>query len=160
MSTHLEKTFDVAVTPEKASAAMRNPALIEESERSRDAKSVRVEEHDRTDTRHEFTIHTETPARTIKGVDPNKTERNTTRVTWDLSALRGTWVWKGEHKQVSIAGGYDLTPAGDGGKIRMYVDIDVGIPVAGRMVEKKIREGFEDNWPDYIRRVERFAKAE
>ncbi len=154
MTTKLERTFDLPYAPEAVMNAMRDPALIEKSERSRDALEVEVIVQEQTDTRHAYVVRSVSHARTVKGIDRNKTEENRTTVRWDLRSLRADWSWSGAHgNKVTVTGGYRVTPRGDGATLTLDTSIDVKIPVVGRVVEGKIKEGFEKAWPDYVRMV-------
>lgn len=159
MATRLEKTFSVAAPIDKVSAAMRSFEQIKEAELARDALSVKIEEITKSDTRHEYEIKVVSHARTVTGIDKSKTESSTTRVKWDLSRRAGEWVWTGEHKMVKLNGSYTLREEGAGTSVKLSADISVGIPIAGRVVEKKVAAGFEEEWPSYIARVLRYAQA-
>ena len=158
MATQTEMTFRLAAPPAAVCSAMRNPQLIEESERSRDAKDVKITELSSSDSTHEYEIFVVSPARGVTGVDHSKTEENRTRVRWDLTTHRGTWQWTGAHgPRVKINGTYALHPDGDGSRLVLTADISVGIPVVGKMVEKKVKAGFEQNWPPYVNIVRKYA---
>ena len=159
MTARVEREFTVNLTADELCDAMRDPVLIEKSEKSRDALEVEVREVTKTDDKHVYEIDVVNYARTVKGIDKNKTEKSTTVVTWDLKTKKRSWTWRGEHAQVKIQGGDDIVESGGGTKLRMRANIDVSIPLAGKLIEKKIASGFEDNWPSYIRLVEQHAKA-
>jgi len=160
MSTTLRKTFHVAATPDQVMNAIRNPATIEDSERSRDALQVRVTDLRRTDDTHEYEIMTVTYSRGVTGIDKSKTDENHTRVTWDLKTRRGTWVWRGPHgPKVKVSGSYDLRPDGEGTRMDLAVEIDVSIPLVGRVVEGKVRDAFEEHWPGYVDIVRKHVNA-
>lgn len=155
MTTKLERSFDLPYAPEAVMNAMRDPALIEKSERSRDALEVEVIEEERSESRHTYVVRSVSHARTVTGIDRNKTEENRTKVRWDVAACRADWSWTGAHgNKVTVNGGYRVTPrAGGGATLTLDTTIDVKIPVVGRVVEGKIKEGFEKAWPDYVRLV-------
>ncbi len=160
MATKAERTFYFDQEPAVVCAAMRNPELIDESERSRDAKEVEITVLHHSDVLHEYEIFVVTPARAITGIDHSKTEENRTRVRWDLEALRGTWNWSGAHgPMVKINGTYSFTPTGSGSQLVLTAEIAVGIPVVGRIIEGKVKAGFEKNWPPYIDIVRKYARA-
>lgn len=159
VSTKLDRSFNIDAPPEKVCRAMRNPALIEESERARDALSVKITQREETEGRHQYEVLVMSPARTVKGIDKTKSEENRTVVTWDLPRLAATWSWTGVHgPKVKIDGGYELRAAGAGASLRMWAEIDIGLPLVGGMIEKKVKEGFETAWPDYVARVTKYAK--
>ncbi len=160
MATQAEMTFRLSAPPAAVCAAMRSPALINESERSRDAKTVEITDITSSEDTHEYEIFVVTPARGVMGIDHNKTEENRTRVRWDLRSLRGTWNWSGAHgPRVQVRGTYTLHPDGDGGRLILTANISVGIPVVGRMVEGKVKAGFEQNWPPYVNIIRKYAEA-
>lgn len=151
MATKLERTFDLPFPPEVVMNAMRDPALIEKSERSREALEIEVTEREKTDARHTYVVRTVTHARTVKGIDKSKTEENFTTVSWEVPQHRAEWSWTGAHgKKVTVTGHYRLVPRGDGSALTLDTTIDVKIPVVGRVVEGKIKEGFDRAWPDYV----------
>lgn len=161
MTTRIERSFQLHAPVDRVLEVMRDPRVIEESERSRDALSVAIRELARTETRHEYEIHVVSPKRTVTGIDRTKTENNRTRVVWDLSRRSGQWTWSGDHgPAVKISGTYRLTPDGDDTVLVLTAEIQVGIPIAGRVVEKKIEDGFLGQWPGYTARIERAARAQ
>ena len=160
MATQAEMTFRLAAAPDAVCAAMRNPEIIEESERSRDAKEVRITSLTSTDDVHEYEIFVVSPARGVTGVDHTKTEENRTRVRWDLRSLSGTWSWTGVHgPRVKINGTYALTPDGEGTRLVLAAEISVGLPVVGKVVERKVKAGFEENWPPYVDIIRKHAEG-
>src|SRR5678816_186587 len=102
MATHLERQFSIDAPPDKVMAAMRDPAQTEESEKSREALSVQIDELKKTDDRHEYDVKVVNHARTIAGIDKTKTESSKTLVKWDLAKRTAEWVWSGEHGTVKI----------------------------------------------------------
>ncbi|MEL7371887.1 MAG: DUF2505 family protein [Myxococcota bacterium] len=158
MATQAKMSFHLDAQPAVVCAAMRNPALIDESERSRDAKDVRITTLSESENTHEYEIFVVSPARGVTGIDHSKTEENRTRVKWDLKTFRGTWSWTGAHgPKVKINGTYALVPEGARTRLDMTASISVGIPLVGRVVEGKVRAGFEENWPPYVAFVRRYA---
>lgn len=156
MATNLDRTFRIDASPQAVMDVMRDPAFIEESEKSRDALEVRVVDKKQDDATHEYEIHTKTYARTVKGIDKNKVDDNRTDVTWNLGARSGRWTFHGPHgPKVRVTGAYALKEAGGGTDLRLTCDIEIGIPVVGRMIEKKVKEGFESNWPPYVERIKK-----
>ncbi len=161
MATQAEMIFHVAAAPSAVCAAMRNPEMIEASERSRDAKEVKITPITSTDDVDEYEIFVVTPARGVTGIDHSKTEENRTRVRWDLRNHRGTWTWSGVHgPRVKVHGTYALTTESDGCRLVLTADISVGLPVVGKVVERKVKAGFEQNWPPYVDLVRKFAEGQ
>ncbi|MEQ9497452.1 MAG: DUF2505 family protein [Deltaproteobacteria bacterium] len=161
MATKLERTFDLPFGPEAVMNAMRDPAMIEKSERSRDALEVEVIERSKTDALHEYVVRSVSHARTVKGIDRNKTEENRTTVRWDVPTHSARWSWSGAHgNKVTVEGGYRLVAKGDGAQLTLDATIDVKIPVVGRVVEGKIKDGFESAWPGYVRLVGEHAAGQ
>jgi hypothetical protein len=156
----VEKPFILDASPEKIMQSMRDPVLIDMSEKAREALDVTVTDILLDESTHEFEILAINHARTIKGIDKTKTEENRVRVIWDIPNIKGTWVWSGAHgKLVSISGGYETKKSGKQTELRMFVDIGVSIPVVGKMVAKKIQAGFIAEWPSYFALVEQHAKT-
>lgn len=159
MTQKLEQSFPIDAPPDAVVKAITNPALIEESERSRGALEVKVTEISKSDTKHAYEVMTITYSRGVTGVDKSKTDENRNRIEWDLTARKGKWTWRGPHgEKVAVAGGYEVTAKGSGSSLRMWMQIDCKIMMVGSVVEKKVKEGFEKGWPPYAQLVERYAK--
>jgi hypothetical protein len=160
VTTKLERTFRIDDARSLVMEVMRSPAFIEESERSRDALEAKVVELERTAARHRYDICTKTYARTVTGIDRSKTDDNKTEVTWDLEKHAGRWVFRGPHgPKVSVTGGYALTEKGPSTELLLTVEIEIGIPLVAKMVEKKVGDGFLENWPPYVERLKRHVAA-
>ena len=153
MATKLDQTFKIDAPPRAVMDMMRNPAFIEESEKARDAITVKVTSKQEDDARHVFEIFTTTYARGVGGIDKSKTEENRTTVTWDKAKTSAKWDWKGAHAMVKVTGTHTLTEKGGGTELRMTMECEIGIPLVGKMIEKKVKEGFEQGWPDYASRL-------
>lgn len=158
---HEEKTFTIEMPADKVMKAMRDPVLIDISEKSRDALSVEVKDIEKTDTVHKYEIFMENYARTIKGIDKNKIEKNRTTVTWDVTKREGSWIHFHDHgPRVSVTGGYKVKPVTDNRcELTMYVDIDIKIPLVGKVVTKVVQQGFKSEWPKYVARVTEHSKT-
>lgn len=159
MATRAERTWDLSFPPDKVIDAIRNPALIERSEKSRDALEVRVEDKEKTDTRHRYTVHTKAYAVGVTGIDKTKTEPNRTEVSIDLPNTRGSWEWFGSRSDVTVKGEYIARAQGEGSTLTLTVEIEVRIWGVGSVIEKKVRAGFEDAWPGYLDLVREYAAA-
>ncbi len=160
MATRIEKEHIVDAPREAVSAAMRNRELIVESEKLRDALRVDVRETQKDDARHAYEIDTENYARGVTGVDRSKTETSTTSVSWDLGAQTRSWTWfnRTHGDKVRVKGFDSLIADGERTRIRFTADIDVSIPMVGKVVEKKVAAGFEEAWPKYVQLVGKYAK--
>jgi len=154
-------TFTIDAPVEAVMAAIRNPEMIEESEKSRDALNVEIRDLIQTDAEHDFEIHVDAYAIGLTGVDKSTVEHNLTIVQWNLATRVGTWVWKGggKHaKRVTISGAYRLTEKGGKTDMDLTVDIEIPIPVVGKRIAGKVASEFEKQWLPYAARVERWAK--
>ena len=156
MAAEVRMKFELNCSPEMVRDQMRNPALIEASEKSRGALEVNVRELFSDDARHEYAIDVTNYARGIKGENRSKQERSTTTVKWDLRSNTRRWSWKGEHP-IELTGEDIVSGSGDNATLRMSAQINVKIPVVGRVVAKKLKDGFQENWPNYVKLVEEFA---
>jgi Protein of unknown function (DUF2505) len=155
----VEQVFFINATPKKVATAMRNYKMIEESEKSRDTLEVEIRELKKTKTHHEFEIHTVNYARGVTGIDKIKTEKSYSHQKWDLDALTGEWVWHGPHgPRVKVTGSNSLTPEGKGTNVTMQMQAEIGVPLVGKTIEKKVAKGFKDAWPNYIKVVEKWTK--
>ncbi len=161
MATDLDRSFSLDVPPDRVVWAMRERSLIEASERARKALDVRITDLRSTPEVHEFEIWTRQAARTIKGRDPSKTEENRTVVTWDLKALTGQWVWSGpQGDKARVTGTYAVSGTDGGARLRLTAHVQIRVPVVGKMIEKKVQQGFQDEWPHYVERIRRWAAGE
>jgi hypothetical protein len=106
MATKIEQSYRIEGTPQAIMDIMRNAAFIEESEKARDALTVKVTDKQEDDDRHVFEIFTQTYARGATGIDKSKTEDNRTTVNWDKKQKTARWDWSGPHgKTAKVSGG-------------------------------------------------------
>jgi len=158
MATRYERTFHIDAPPEAVSAAMRSVELINESEMSRDALGCEVKEKSQTDTTHAYEVWVTTHARTVKGIDKKKTETNHTEVSWDLTAMTRQWKYNDSRgKLVNVTGSDRLEANGGGTALHLAANITITVPLAGKMLEKKVKAGFEENWPKYVALIKKHA---
>jgi hypothetical protein len=159
MATKLEQTFQIDGTPRAIMDIMRNADFVKESETSRDALTCECTTKEEDDKRHVFEIHTTTYARGATGIDKSKTEDNRTLVTWNKETYSARWDWSGAHgKMAKVSGTHNLTEKGGKTELRMTMDVEISIPMVGRMIEKKVKSGFEEQWPVYVDRIRAWLK--
>jgi len=156
MATEVRMQFDLNHSPQAVCDQMRSAALIEASEKSRGALEVKVSELYHDEHRHEYAIDVVSYARGIKGENRSKTEKSTTTVKWDLRTLTRRWTWSGPHP-VALQGEDTITASDAGAVLTLQAQIEVKIPVVGKVVAKKLKSGFEENWPKYSKLVSEFA---
>ena len=156
MATKVSMSFDLPFPAAAVRDQMRSPDLIHASEKSRGALEVDVKDLASDDTRHEYEIMVVNYGRGIKGEDRSKRETSYTTVKWELPRHLRLWTWKGEHP-INLTGEDIITETPHGSRLSMTATIDVKIPVVGRIVAKKLKEGFEENWPNYARLVQEFC---
>lgn len=157
----VEKTFYIEANPEKVLATMTDPALLAEDHESRRCLSFDLTDLNKTDSEHKYQIVTTEYTRGLGGIDKNKTEKHTVVHTWDLNALQSAWVWSSDNdvsNKAQIKGGTGLKAKGEGTEVTMMVDIEVKIPMVGKILAGKLKEGFEKGWPRYIDHVTAWAK--
>ncbi len=162
MATKIDQTFRIdGAGPHEVMDIMRNAEFIAESEKARDALTVNVTNREEDEQRHVFEIHTTTYARGATGIDKSKTEDNRTVVTWDKTRETARWDWSGPHgKMARVSGTHAITDKGGAAELRMTMEVEISIPLVGKMVEKKVKAGFEENWPTYVERIRSWiAKA-
>jgi hypothetical protein len=159
MATKIEQTFRIDGTKTAIMDIMRNAAFVEESEKARDALSVSVDTKEEDDKRHVFEIRTKTYARGVGGIDKSKTEDNKTVVTWNKVDHSARWDWSGAQGKIArVSGTHNLTDKGGATELRMTMDVEISIPVVGKMIEKKVKAGFEEQWPVYVDRIRAWLK--
>ncbi len=157
----LEKSFQIAADPEKVMNIMRDPKLIEEDELARKTQKVIIKDLKNTKDVHSFEITTVTFVRGMSGVDTSKTQTNTNIMTWDLKKMESTWDYKdgGDFgPKIHINGGSKLAKKGTGTELTMKVNIDIDIPLLGGTIAKKVAQGFERGWPEYVERINKWLK--
>lgn len=160
----VQETFTIDAPLDRVMAVMRDPVLIEENERARDAVSVEVREHKRTDEEHAFDILTENYARGLTGPDRNRIERNQVAVSWNLKDATCRWRWTGggDHARHTEITGFDaLKPKGAATEVRFSVSIRIAVPIPflGGQLSKIVAREFRKEWPRYVERVSRRAAA-
>jgi len=158
-----EQSFVIHASRDKVLGAIRNPGMIEESEKSRNALAVEIRDLEKTKTRHCYEIHVDQHAIGLTGVDTSKTEHNVTTVDFDLRTGSAHWSWKGggQHSgRAKISGGYRVNDLGDDTELVLTVDINIPVPVVGKAIAKKVAAEFEKEWPKYVARAERWATRE
>jgi len=158
----VEKTFFVDAPIEKVLETIRDPGLIEESEKSRDALSAEVKEVKKDASEHIYEIHTESYARGLTGLDKSKTERNVVTSRWDLKSRTENWQWKGSGQhadKASISGTTQLMEKGNGTNVCLSTDIEISVPLLGKKISKMVAQGFQDEWPKYIQMLTGRVKA-
>jgi len=161
MTQKLEQTFTIPASPDAVVKAITNPKLIEESELSRGALKVKVTDLSKTDDKHVYEVMTVTYSRGVTGVDKSKTDENHNKIEWDLKARKGKWNWRGPHgEKVKVSGGYEVSAKGSESNLKLFMQIECSIMMVGGVVEKKVKEGFQEGWPKYAKLVERFAKQD
>jgi len=154
----VEQGFLVSAPVDRVLAVMRDPSLIEENERARDAVSVRIEELATTGEEHRFVIHTENYARGVRGPDRSRTERNRIDVRWNLRDATCRWRWTGggAHAEKTRISGFDrLVPGRGGTDVVFSVEIEIGIPLLGRALSRTVAREFRKEWPRYVERISR-----
>jgi hypothetical protein len=156
MATDIRMTFELKHSPTSVRDHMRSASLIEASEKSRGALEVSIRELHSDEHRHEYVISVTNYARGIKGEDRSKRENSTTTVKWDLATNTRRWTWTGEHP-VEVNGEDVIVSSKSGATLKLNAQIDVKVPVIGRLIAKKVKEGFEENWPNYVKLVDEFA---
>jgi len=155
----IEKTFTLNAPADEVMKLIRDPSLIEESEKSREALDVRVEDVSRDESRHVYRVVATNHLRTkTGGVDRSKTEVNTVTNTWDLKVRASNWTWKGTNpnaSRVRLSGQTTLKPSGPDTDITLAAEVDVNIPLVGKTISRKIGEGFAAEWPKFISLLKR-----
>jgi len=152
----VDRTFFVDAPVDRVMAVMRNPALIEASEKSRHAVSVEIVDLSRTDEEHWFDIHVENHPRGLMGLDKSKTEKNKIAVRWNLKDASCQWQWTGgaQHAQKTNISGFDrLLAKEDGTEVTFSVNIKIAVPIFGRKFSKIVAREFGKEWPKYIELV-------
>ena len=159
----IEKTYTLNAPVDKVLELVRDPSVIEENEKSRDALEVKVEDVSSDESKHVFRVIATNHFRTkTGGVDKSKTEMNTVTNTWDLKSTSCSWNWEGTNpnaSKVKLTGGNCLQADGDKTNMVLSAEVEVSIPIIGKTVSKKIAEGFAAEWPKYVEQLEARIKG-
>ena len=162
MSTRLEVDERVAAPLDAVQAAVVDPAFYRRLGELPTISTPQVVDRRAEDgvvhlqVRYAFTGRL--PAAALKVIDP-------ARLTWldrstvDLRAHRTTFEMVPDHypDTLHVEGAYDLVADGEGTLQRFRARVAVRYPVVGRLVERGIARGFEENLAAQGRLLERFT---
>ena len=94
------------------------------------------------------------------GLDRSRIEGSVTRYEWDLASRHCTWIWSGPRPdRVRLSGTIDIRPSGAGSELHTEFEIEVRIPLIGRMVERIMRSEIEGDLPRYEALVRRAVSS-
>jgi len=119
-------------------------------EKAQGSVDATVTEVRRSDAEFVYEVQTTDYAKTLTGIDRNRTETARCRYEWDLSRMRCTWYWEGPHgKKARTWGNLRISPAGGGVALELDFNIDVKVPLVGKKIEKMVLKEVEPGWVRY-----------
>ena len=155
MSRTVRHTTAYSVEPEKLLETMLDPATLRERHLAQGALEAVVREESRSETRLVQVVEaTEHPRTKTGGLDKSRTVKSTSRYEWDLPARRCQWRYRSpEDDRIQIGGSFHAVAAGSGSELRVEVEVKVGIPLLGRVIEPFIAADVEKFMKSYQPRV-------
>ena len=138
---HFQHEIVFDLPPARLAALMTDPTFLEADGRLQSYTSVQVTDLERTPQRVHLRIDQRGPSR-----DPRARGRDTLQSViydWDLTTFACTWRREPEKPDgVKVSGVHRLVPTPAGGcRYLKSWDVDVGIPLLGRVFEKTLEQG-------------------
>ena len=143
-------TFRFDASPDALLAVLLDPDFQVAREKVQGSADATVRDIKRTDAEYVYEVKTTDYAKTLTGIDRNKTENATCTYEWDLSRMRCVWSWIGPHgKKARTWGNLRISPAGGGTTLDLDFNIDVKVPLIGKKIEKLVLKEVEPGWVRY-----------
>lgn len=140
MPRHFQREMLFDVPPARLVALMTDPAFLEADGRQQGQTWVKVTDLERTDRRVRLRIDQRGPNRDPRAL--GKEAAQALFYDWDLATASCTWRREPEKPDgVDVRGAHQARPEGHGCRYRMSWDVDVSVPLVGRVFEKKLEEG-------------------
>ena len=143
------------VKPERLLETMLDPSTLRERHLAQGAIDASVREESRSETKLVQVVEaTEYPRTKTGGLDRSRTVKSTSRYEWDLPAKRCQWRYQSpEDDRIRITGSFHAVAAGSGSELHVEVEVAVGIPLLGRVIEAFIAADVEKFMKGYQPRV-------
>ena len=136
--------------PEKVMSVFLDAKFLKEREIAQGAVDASVEELERTQNQVVIKLHATEYGRTMTGgLDKTKREQSSTTYHWDTQKMKGDWTYQGTHgDKIKISGVFTITPTAQGGSmVTSDFQVEVGIPLIGKRIEKMIIKEIEKSNP-------------
>lgn len=136
-----ESTYAVPVPPERVVAVLLSEPFQLALARARpDVADARLEDHGGG----RFDVHTDDYGRTRTGaIDRSRRWWSVTRNAWDPDTGVLRWRWEGKDARVQLSGEVRVSPEGAGCRVVNRREIQVSIPVVGRLIARYIDREFQ-----------------
>jgi hypothetical protein len=150
MTATLRRNSTFEASPERVLAAATDPEMVKARVKPGTSAGCSVREVSRDEARLIQELDSDDYARTkTGGLDRSRVERSVTRYEWDLAARHCSWTHRGGFEKVRLAGTIDIRPSAAGAELSTTFEIDVHMPLIGRMVERMIASELEEDLPRY-----------
>ena len=161
MAKRDENVFEVEASADALLQLLIDPKFHEmRAKKIQDALEARVEEHERSDERFKFTVHSKEYAKGITGVDKSKTEQAETDYDWDLAAKKAEWIYRGAQGALAkVWGSIRIEPVGDKARLVSDFNVQIKIPLVGGKLEKMVITQVKKSWEPYEKLVNEMLKA-
>jgi hypothetical protein len=158
MARTLRRVNRYEVAPDVLLAAVTDPEFVRARVKPDTAAGATVREVSRDSVRLAQELRSEDYKRTkTGGIDRTRIEPSTTTYEWDLPARRCAWTWRGpQDSRVRLAGRIVIRAAGAASELETEIEVDVGIPLLGGVIERIIASEVEGDLPrfdDLVRRT-------
>ena len=161
MSKTLTKQGRLVAPVDRVLALLTDPAFVRRRHLAQGAVAVTVVERERTAGRLVQAAELTEFARTrTGGVDRTRTEPATTTYTWDLVTRRCTWQYLGPQRgYIRLGGSMRLEPAGDETTLHAGFEVEVSVPLIGRVIEGVVLKEIDAFEPTYLALVREGLQA-
>lgn len=150
MTATLRRSTVFEASPERLLAAATDPVMVKARVKPGTSAGCSVREVLRDGTRLVQELDSDDYARTkTGGLERSRIERSVTRYEWNLGSRHCSWTHRGGLEKVKLAGTIDIGPSAAGAELATTFEIDVHMPLIGRMVERMIASEIEEDLPRY-----------
>jgi hypothetical protein len=150
-------------SPEEVLGVFLSPRFLREREVAQGAVDAEIEELESTQDHVVLKLHATEYGRTMTGgLDKSKREKSSTTYHWDIKKMKGEWTYQGTHgDKIKVSGVFTITPTDQGGSmVTSDFQVDVGIPLLGKKIEKMIIKEIEKSTPISARVLREFLNKQ
>ena len=145
MARTIRRSTAYSAPPERVLAVFLDPETLRARHRAQGAIESTVKETHRDDKRLVQVVECKEYAHNkTGGRDRSRTELTKSVYEWDLGTRRCTWRYEGpDSGRIQVGGSFHVLASGSGSELKVEVDIKVGIPLLGRVIEALIASDIE-----------------
>jgi hypothetical protein len=157
MTFSLQRNTRFDTSTHRLLLAVTDPELLHARVKPGTSAGTSVREVSREGTRLVQELVSQDYARTkTGGLDQSRIEPSVTRYVWDLESRRCVWHWSGQQPdRVRLSGTIDIRPLGTASELCARFEMEVKIPIVGRMIERIMAAEIEGDLPRYEAWVKR-----